>query len=470
MTPLLSTADAARAVGIGSSTVKRWADAGLLQCVRTAGGHRRFALADVERMARAGADELALVGVLLDGRPYDVEAQLLGARARLGSWHAVADALGPVIVELGRLWRAGRLSVLEEHMASERLARALAAAGEALPLPRDAPRCLLACVEGDDHTLGLSLVELTLREAGWMPLWSGRATPAAELVKRLERRDLRLVALSASSYSRERRRLEREARRIAVACRTVGASLVLGGTGGWPEAIRRRRPARQLRRAARAPRGAAMKPRLGVPAVLSAAALRLGDALAPFVERVPVGPGESPKSTSAAVDGVLDDGLAADHRLSMLFTSARLQEALAGAPSPGVLVAAHAAHKYLYLAHDPAAYRALGRLVANSGRLPLAELVACYRAGAAAALASPATPGKHANVLEHILGFFKRDLAAADKRAMLALIDDYRRGRASLAAAQAPLHALAAADPAGWVARQVYWEPYPRALGAVACA
>jgi uncharacterized protein YbgA (DUF1722 family) len=210
-----------------------------------------------------------------------------------------------------------------------------------------------------------------------------------------------------------------------------------------------------------------MKPLLGVPAVLSAAALRLGDALAPFVERVPVAVDESSKST---MDGVLDDALASDHGLAGLFTRARLRYAVAGATSPGALVDAHTAHKYLYLAHDPSAYRALGRLVAEAGRLPLAELVARYRAGAAAALASPATPGKHANVLEHILGFFKHDLAAADKRALLALIGNYRGGRASLDAAQAPLHALASADPAGWVARQVYWEPYPRALGAVACA
>ena len=82
----------------------------------------------------------------------------------------MADSLGAVIEEIGRLWHERRLSVLEEHLASERLARALGRIGEALPTTGYAPRALLCCADGDEHTLGLSLVELTLREAGWQPL------------------------------------------------------------------------------------------------------------------------------------------------------------------------------------------------------------------------------------------------------------------------------------------------------------
>jgi MerR family transcriptional regulator, light-induced transcriptional regulator len=240
MSQLLSTNDAARAVGVGPSTVKRWADAGLLACVRTAGGHRRFALADVERLARAGgehadATSLAFVELLVQGRAYEVEGQLCRARGRLGAWHHVANALGTVIDEIGRLWQVDRLTVLEEHSASEWLARTLARVGEGLPLAADAPTCLLACAEDDEHALGLALAELTLREAGWRPVWSGRRTPTSELVRRIGRGDLRLVALSASSYSHDPRPLGRQARRVATACRAAGATLVLGGRGAWPD-------------------------------------------------------------------------------------------------------------------------------------------------------------------------------------------------------------------------------------------
>ncbi|MBT8494320.1 MAG: helix-turn-helix domain-containing protein, partial [Deltaproteobacteria bacterium] len=39
---LLTTRDAAELLGVGTTSIKRWADSGLLECVKTPGGHRRF--------------------------------------------------------------------------------------------------------------------------------------------------------------------------------------------------------------------------------------------------------------------------------------------------------------------------------------------------------------------------------------------------------------------------------------------
>jgi photoactive yellow protein len=49
MDTLLSSTAAAKVLGVAPSTVKRWADDGLLTCVKTAGGHRRFSLVEVQR-------------------------------------------------------------------------------------------------------------------------------------------------------------------------------------------------------------------------------------------------------------------------------------------------------------------------------------------------------------------------------------------------------------------------------------
>lgn len=238
MDELISTEEAARLAGAGPTAVKRWADQGLLPCIRTPGGHRRFSRAAVEALVRSQQADLGggLVDLLLRaGDGHAVEGHLLAERARRGAWHLVADAIGPSLSELGRRWEAGSVSILEEHFASERLARALTRISGGLPVAPSAPSCLLASAEGDDHTLGLAVAELCLREAGWATLWAGRATPTPELERTIRRGEVGLVAVSASACSSDALALQRQAERLGQACEEAGAALALGGTGAWPE-------------------------------------------------------------------------------------------------------------------------------------------------------------------------------------------------------------------------------------------
>jgi len=48
----MALSEAADMLGVSASTLRRWADIGRLRVVRTAGGHRRFAAADVQRLHR----------------------------------------------------------------------------------------------------------------------------------------------------------------------------------------------------------------------------------------------------------------------------------------------------------------------------------------------------------------------------------------------------------------------------------
>jgi excisionase family DNA binding protein len=241
MDELLTTHEVARLAGTGATAVKRWADAGLLQCIRTGGGHRRFPRGEVERFLRSRPEEAAVerdpwIGALLEGGdPRALEALLLGERARTGAWHRALGTVGEALTTLGELWRSGAVTIVEEHLASERLARALARMSEAMPLDPRAPRALLACAEGDDHTLGLALAEIVLREAGWATLWAGRRTPIAELEPVVRRGLVRMVAMSGSSASSDARSLHAQAETVGRACRVAGVELALGGSGAWPD-------------------------------------------------------------------------------------------------------------------------------------------------------------------------------------------------------------------------------------------
>lgn len=72
----VSLGEAAQALGVSASTLRRWADSGRLDVVRTAGGHRRFAVAEVRRL-----NEEAAVGARRTLRPLPLPTEPLPALA-----------------------------------------------------------------------------------------------------------------------------------------------------------------------------------------------------------------------------------------------------------------------------------------------------------------------------------------------------------------------------------------------------
>ena len=93
----------------------------------------------------------------------------------------------------------------------------------------------------------------------------------------------------------------------------------------------------------------------------------------------------------------------------------------------GSLVRFHAAHKLLLMAHSPAAYRQLGRLVAQAAGMPRDEVRRQYTAMFLAATALEPSRGRHVNVLQHIAGFLRDRLDASSRAAVAAAIDAYRQ-------------------------------------------
>jgi excisionase family DNA binding protein len=239
MSNLLTSAEVARLAGVGQTAVKRWSDSGRLPCVKTAGGHRRFERREVERLLRAEHDGnwQEWIDALVAGDVHAVQGKLFAERSLYGSWHGAADVAGDLLAEIGRRWSDGRLSVIDEHLASATLHRALAAVADSLPLAIDAPRALLATTEGDSHTLGLSLVELCLREAGWRTEWAGSPTRTIDVVERIERGGLAMVALSAAASARDEHQLRDQAEAIGSTCRARRILFALGGAGAWPETV-----------------------------------------------------------------------------------------------------------------------------------------------------------------------------------------------------------------------------------------
>ena len=80
------------------------------------------------------------------------------------------------------------------------------------------------------------------------------------------------------------------------------------------------------------------------------------------------------------------------------------------------------------------------------------------------ALAVKATVRKHVNVLQHILGYFKTQLGAANKTELLGVINDYHQGLTPLIVPLTLIKHYVHLFDVGYIQDQVYLNPHPKEL------
>lgn len=251
----ISTEEAAAALGVGVSTVKRWADTGVLPADRTAGGHRKLLRAQVLNLARAGrlpAGKLdaallpgdvfdakqmqaALLDVLLAGRADEARALLARARRDHVPIARIADeVIAPVMAEVGRRWHAGKIDVWHEHRASHACMAALHDVQADLQANArgNRPTAVGGAAEGDPYYLPSLLVQMVLLEEGWNAVNLGPDVPFASLTGAMKELRPKLVWLSVShlgdrdEFIRKYKTFFRQAEHAGVAVAIGGSALV----------------------------------------------------------------------------------------------------------------------------------------------------------------------------------------------------------------------------------------------------
>lgn len=163
-------------------------------------------------------------------------------------------------------------------------------------------------------------------------------------------------------------------------------------------------------------------------------------------------------------EGRLHDLGLRENFVERVFCYGRWRRLVTDGLTRGKLVAFHAAHKLLLMAHSPTHLTELGRVVAAAKESGRAELERTYGERFMATLKVKATTRKHVNVLQHILGYFKRDLDASDKAEALAILGDYARGLVPLIVPLTLVKHHLRRRPVPYLADQVYLNPHPREL------
>ena len=163
-------------------------------------------------------------------------------------------------------------------------------------------------------------------------------------------------------------------------------------------------------------------------------------------------------------EGRLVDPRLRENFIERVFAYRRLRDLFEGRWTTGDLVRFHTAHKLVVLAHSTQAYTRLGRLVATARSVDRASLRAQYTAGFMDALKAIATPQRHTNVLQHMVGYFKKTLDSASRTELLTAIDDYRLGLVPLIVPITLVRHHVRVHDVKYLEGQVYLAPHPKEL------
>lgn len=126
-------------------------------------------------------------------------------------------------------------------------------------------------------------------------------------------------------------------------------------------------------------------------------------------------------------DGRLNNPAIRENFFERVFTLKRWRESFARKRSMGNLVNFHTRNKLLLLSHSQNHYRQMGKLVAGGKKLPTKALYRQYEKLLMEALELNTTISKNSNVLQHLMGYFKKQLSADEKKELLEVFDQYRQ-------------------------------------------
>ena len=163
-------------------------------------------------------------------------------------------------------------------------------------------------------------------------------------------------------------------------------------------------------------------------------------------------------------EGRLHDPLLRENFVERIFVLKRWREVLGQKEGRGNLVYFHTKHKLLILSHSPRHYQMMGKLVAKAKEISQKELFQQYQVLIMEALQLKTTPKKNTNVLMHMMGYFKEQLSADEKKELLEVIDHYRQEYIPLVVPITLIQHYVRKYNQPYLKEQVYLNPHPLEL------
>lgn len=252
----ISSRKAAEILNFNESTIKRWADSGKIKCFRTPGGHRKFNLDDIRKLAEDHKLEntkteffdsrLLKVSVIkkhdfkylnkeftkhiLKGDTESTYSFLYELFQNDYSHEEVFDNIvKESMTRIGVKWKENKLGIQNEHVAANTVISSLYKLEKFLFKKRSNNKtAVCAGFENEFHEIGLLCVRITLESAGWNVIYPGINLPAKSLTELIEKTKPDLVCLT-TNFSGKNKTTENEISKIRNSCKDSECRLIIGG-------------------------------------------------------------------------------------------------------------------------------------------------------------------------------------------------------------------------------------------------
>ena len=254
--------EAAKILGVNVSTIKRWTDEGKLECIQSAGGHRKFLMSHLAGFLESNKKKTSKVNLfpiedetdlqishhILKGDfdyliTYLQEQAFSSNRSRVQqvmnglylaqyTMHQIYDHLiTPVLHNIGALWEQGKISVAKEHLATQTIRDSIIRLQGIIRIPKEKIGNALCLNFSDElHDIALKMVDHVLEARGFKVLFTGQITPLVDIEELFDVLQPERVYISSTIVS-DSAAVQTEFDRICQISSNYGASVYIGGRG-----------------------------------------------------------------------------------------------------------------------------------------------------------------------------------------------------------------------------------------------
>lgn len=164
-------------------------------------------------------------------------------------------------------------------------------------------------------------------------------------------------------------------------------------------------------------------------------------------------------------EGRLRDARLRENFISRVFAYQRWQRATQNGVNRAALTRFHERHKFLLMAHNQTGTRRLGRLLGTPKQFSDdCALAAEYMQEFSNVMRRTPTIRNHTNVLQHMAGYFSRDLTTDDRRELADTILRYRQELLPLIVPITLIRHYVRKHNVAYLKSQVYLDPHPYEL------